>query len=182
MCDRQGALFSFGAFSGCESSMGDAFLAGRQERALVRIAEIVAPTRRVKNAQKDYYLTVFAILYKSTYYKTSLRFNTKRRAFQYKTVADSIQNGRRFVLKRNGSLFLCLVEAQENAGEDGAGDAVPCTRNGARKYCERLRCEEGVGQNRTESGVLHAHLDAQRARLGGAELKESAGGVTQEIA
>lgn len=81
-------------------------------------------------------------------------------------------------------LFLVfrLVEEHEDAGKDGAADAVPCARDGAGKYGERLCGKEGVGKNRCQSGVLHAHLDGQGALLGGVEMERLAGEITETVA
>lgn len=71
--------------------------------------------------------------------------------------------------------FLCgrgrgfsLVVRGEDIGENGAGDAVPGTGNGARNDCHWVRGnEESHCEIGAKTGILHADLDAQRAFLCG---------------
>lgn len=74
------------------------------------------------------------------------------------------------------------VPPDEDFGEDGAGNAVPRTADGARHHGKGMRGhKEGHGEVRAEAGVLHAHLDAQRALLGCRETAEMCYSITQEI-
>ena len=77
---------------------------------------------------------------------------------------------------------MTAVVVHEDAGEDSAGDAVPCAADGARKDGEGLRGEEGGGEDGGKSGVLHAHLDGDGAALRGGEAGEGAGGPAQGVA
>lgn len=71
---------------------------------------------------------------------------------------------------------------QEESCQQGAGDAVPGTRNGTWQYRQRLGGEEGTCQYRCQSGVLHPHLDGQGPLFRRAEAGGAAGGPAQQVA
>ena len=75
-----------------------------------------------------------------------------------------------------------FVPCDIDAGENGARDAVPHTGDGAGQHREGLGGEEVGGEVGGETGVLHAHLDADGALLRHVEVAEAAGGPPQEVA
>lgn len=66
------------------------------------------------------------------------------------------------MLLRTGGLP--SVPPNEDFGEDGTGNAVPGTTDGTRNHGEGIRGhKEGHGEVRAKAGILHAHLNTQRA-------------------
>ena len=78
--------------------------------------------------------------------------------------------------------FWPFVSRTEKTGKNGAANAVPRTRNGARQNRQRLCGKECACQDGGKTSVLHSHLNGYGAFLGGVETGKSARQPTQKIA
>ena len=74
-----------------------------------------------------------------------------------------------------------VIPFQIDSGEDGAGNTVPGTADGARQYGERLGGEEVARKNRGKTGVLHSYLDTDGTLLGSIESGKLPGKPTETI-
>ena len=79
------------------------------------------------------------------------------------------------------SIFLLCCAGKE-VGEDGTGNVMPHGEHSAGNGSQRILCKVCGGQTGCKAGVLHAHLDGDRAALGGVQLEQLAHAKAGEVA
>ena len=73
-------------------------------------------------------------------------------------------------INRTYNLLLPLIKPQKDACQYRSTDAMPSARNGAGQHSQWLGCKESTCQYGSQSCVLHAYLDRNRAFLCRIEL------------